>query len=128
MALDAISTPTIVEAIPFRGKFLWAINGYEADAQTAIEIKAAPGTNKSLYITNVVITCNDADSYPWLQDEDDNILFGRFFPILGTAAGGFVLDHEFKKPLKVATNKALEIKAAAAGNVSVWIEGATAEG
>lgn len=127
MALDAISTPTIVETIPHRGRFYWAINGYDTDLSTAIEIKAAPGLNKSLYLIHVIITCNDADSYPWLQDEDDNILFGRFFPILGTAAGGFVLDHEFKKPLKVVTNKALELKAAAAGNVSIWIEGATAE-
>ena len=125
MALDAISTPTLVDEIPFRGRTYWAINGYDTDVSTAIEIKAAPGAGKSLYITAVILTCNDADSYPWLQDEDDTILFGRFFPILTT--GGFVLVKEFKRPLKLASNKALEIMAAAAGNVSVWVEGATAE-
>jgi len=125
MPLDAISTPTIVDAIPFKGKTLWAINGYEADAQVAIEIKAAPGAGKSLYITAVVITSNDADAYPWLQDEDDTVLFGRLFPIL--TSGGFSLVKEFSKPIKLVSNKALELKSAAAGNVSIWIEGATAE-
>lgn len=125
MALDAISTPTIVDEIPFKGRVLWAINGYDTDVSTAIEIKAAPGTGKSLYITAVIITCNDADAYPWLQDEDDTILFGRFFTLL--TEGTLVISKEFKKPLKLTSNKALELKAAAAGNVSIWIEGATAE-
>ena len=124
MPLDAISTPTIVEEIPFSQKTIWAINGYEGDAQTAIEIKAAPGAGLSLYITAIVITSNDADAYPWLQDEDDNILFGRIFPVL--TSGGFSLVKEFSKPIKLVTNKALEIKSAAAGNVSIWVEGATA--
>ncbi|KKN16571.1 hypothetical protein LCGC14_0974510 [marine sediment metagenome] len=126
MALDAISTPTLVDEIPFRDKVLFAINGYDTDLQTAIEIKAAPGVGKAIYITAVVITSNDADAYPYLQDEDDNILFGRFFPILTT--GGFALVKEFPKPLKLATNKALELKSVAAGNVSIWVEGAIAEG
>ncbi len=126
MALDAISTPTIVDEIPFMGKVLWAINGYDTDAQTAIEIKAAPGVGKSLYITSIVMTSNDADAYPYLQDEDDNIIFGRIFPVL--TSGGFALVKEFSKPIKLRTNKALEIKSIAAGNVSIWIEGATAVG
>lgn len=124
MALDAISTPTIVEEIPFKGRTIWAINGYDTDLSAAIEIKAAPGAGKSLYITAVVITCNDADSFPWLQDEDDNILFGRFFSLLTT--GTLVINKEFKRPIKLVSNKALELKAAAGGNVSIWLEGATA--
>ncbi len=128
MALDAISTPTLVAEVPFAGRSWWSINGYDTDLSTAIEIKAAPGAGKSLYITHVIMTCNDADSFPQLQDEDATVLFGRFFPLLGTAGGGFVIDHKFERPLKVTTNKALELKAAAAGNVSIFIEGATAEG
>lgn len=125
MALDAISTPTLVETIPFKGRTYWAINGYDTDASTAIEIKAAPGVGKSLYIIAIVITSNDADAYPLLQDEDDTILFGRIFPVL--TSGGFSLVKEFSKPIKLASNKALELKSIAAGNVSVWVEGATAE-
>ncbi len=125
MALDAISTPTIVNAIPFEGKVLWALNGNEADASTAIEIKAAPGVGKALYITSVLITCDDDDADPVLQDEDDNLLFGPFY---AKAAGPIVVAKEFSKPIKLVSNKALELKAAAAGTISIWVEGATAAG
>jgi len=124
MALDAISTPTIVDEIPFKGRTIWSLNGNEADASTAIEIKAAPGAGKSLYITSVLITCDDDDADPVLQDEDDNLLFGPFY---AKAAGPIVVAKEFSKPIKLVTNKALELKAAAAGSISVWVEGATAE-
>lgn len=124
MALDAISTPVIVEEIPFSGRTRWSINGNEADASTAIEIKTAPGAGKSLYITAALITCDDDDAAPVLQDEDDNLLFGPFY---AKAAGPIVVSKEFSRPIKLVTNKALELKAANAGNISVWVEGATAE-
>ena len=101
-----------------------AVNGYSTDVSTAAEVKAAPGAGKSLYITAVVITCNDADSFPWLQDGDAVVVFGRFFT---TATDSLGLVKEFKKPIKLTANKALQLKAAAAGNVSIWVEGATAE-
>lgn len=124
MALDAISTPTIVDEIPFKGRFLWAVNGNDTDASTAIEIKAAPGTGKSLYITSIIMSSDDADAHPVLQDEDGNVLFG---PLLSTV-GGQIMVSPLKKPIKLAANKALEIKSSAAGNVSVFVQGATAEG
>jgi hypothetical protein len=126
MALDAISTPTIIDDnnIPFRGRTLWCINGYEADATTAIEIKAAPGTGKALYITEIIIGSDDADAHPHLQDEDDNIIFG---PLL-SSTGGMHLVGVLKHPIKMVSNKALELKAAAAGNVFIFIQGATAVG
>lgn len=123
MALDAISTPTIVEEIPYGSRTFWAINGNEADASTAIEIKAAPGAGKALFITSVLITCDDDDAAPVLQDEDDNLLFGPFY---AKAAGPIVIAKEFSKPIRLVTNKALELKAAAAGSISIWVEGATA--
>jgi len=43
MAADAIATPTLVDAVPFEGKTLWCITGYDTDFSTAIEVKAAPG-------------------------------------------------------------------------------------
>lgn len=124
MAADAIATPTIVEEVPSFGKSLWCITGYDTDFSTAIEVKAAPGVGKALYITSVLITCDDADAHPHVQDEDDNVLIG---PLFSTVEGA-ILDHKFDKPLKLVDNKALEIKAAAAGNVSFHIEGATAGG
>jgi hypothetical protein len=123
MALDAISTPTIVEAIPFSGRTLWSVNGYDTDASTAIEIKATPGAGKSLYITEIILGSDDADAHPHLQDEDDNVIFG---PLL-SSTGGMHLVAVLRHPIKLVSNKALEIKAAAAGNVYVFIQGATAE-
>lgn len=124
MPLDAISTPTTVDKVPFKGRTFWAINGNEADAQTAIEIKAAPGAGKALFITSVLITCDDDDADPVLQDEDDNLLFGPFY---AKVAGPIVVNKDFKRPIKLVTNKALEVKAAAAGTFSIWVEGATAD-
>ena len=124
MALDTISTPQLVEEIPFESRVRFAINGNEADAGTAIEIKAAPGIGKALYITEIILGSDDADAHPHLQDEDDNVLFG---PLFSTVEGP-ILHKVFSKPIKVVTNKALELKAAAAGNVFIWVEGAIAKG
>jgi hypothetical protein len=122
MALDAISTPALVEEIPFMGEVLWCINGYDTDASTAIEIKAAPGVGKSLYITEIVLGSDDADAHPHLQDEDANVLFGPLF----STTGGMHLVAVLKHPIKLTANKALQLKAEAAGNVFIFVEGATA--
>jgi hypothetical protein len=123
MALDAISTPTIVDEIPFKGRVFWSINGYDTDASTAIEIKAAPGAGKSLYLTEIVIGSDDADAHPQLQDEDATVIFG---PLL-SSTGGMHLVAVLRHPIKLTANKALALKAAAAGNVFVFVEGATAD-
>ena len=115
MALDAIATPTLVEEIPFQGKTLFCITGYDTDASTAIEIKAAPGAGKAIYITSIILGSDDADAHPHLQDEDDNVLIG---PLMSAVEG----------PVKLVSNKALELKAVAGGNVFVHVEGAIAVG
>lgn len=124
MALDAIATPVLVEEIPFTGKILWCITGYDTDASTAIEIKAAPGENKALYLTSIILQSNDADANPHLQDGDATVLIG---PLM-SSTGGQILSHTFSKPLKLTNNKSLQLKAAAAGNVFVHVEGAIAAG
>lgn len=124
MALDAIATPTLVESIPHMGKQLWCITGYDTDASTAIEIKAAPGVGKALYITSIILGSDDADAHPHLQDEDDNVIIG---PLMSTVEG-LILQHTFVNPVRLVSNKALELKAAAAGNVFVHVEGAIAAG
>lgn len=120
MALDVVANPTLVKKTDL-GVTHWAVTGYEADASTAIAIKAAV-TGKSHYITHVIICCVDDDAAPRLQDEDDNLLFG---PVAGVAAGGPVINHHFERPIKMVAAKALEVKAAAAGIFSVYVEGYT---
>ena len=123
MALDAIATPTILTGSRAKGGEPFVITVHDTDASTEIEIKAAPGAGFSILIDAVILTTNDADANPQLQDEDDNVIFGRFFGLLGAAGGATVLAWRFTNPLKLASNKALELKAAAAGNVSVYVEG-----
>jgi hypothetical protein len=124
MALDTVATPTIVADNPFNEKVYWAVTGLDADASTAIDIVAAPGVGKSLYITGVLITSIDADAFPRLQDGDATLLFGPFY----SATTCPVIPWKFEHPLKVTANKSIALKAAAAGNVSVYVEGFTARG
>ena len=123
MAFDSASTPTIVEAIPFNGRTYWSFNGQDSDASTAIDIVAAPGAGKSLYITDIVMGSDDSDAHPHLQDGAAAVLFG---PLMSTVEGPHIAVH-LDRPIKVATNKSIAAKAAAAGNVFVFISGATAD-
>lgn len=125
MPLDAISTPAVVTALPSDAVF-GIINGYEADASTAIAIVAAPGAGKSIFLLEALITCDDDDCDPHLQDEDDNILFG---PFLAKVAGPIVVHKKWEKRIiKLVSNKALEVKAAQAGTFSIYLEYATGSG
>jgi len=120
--LDTNSSPTLVERghIPTSAKF-FCTNGTEADASTAVEAVAAPGEGKNLYITSVMITSDDADANPQLQSNNATpaVLFG---PIHTTVEGSPVV-YKFEHPIKVATNEAIDLKCAAAGHVSIFIEG-----
>jgi hypothetical protein len=117
MALDAISTPTLADEP--NGGTPGIINGYDTDASTAIEILAAPGTGYTTYILEAILGSDDADAHPHLQDEDDNVLFG---PLFSTVEGPILHKPSNGKAIKMVSNKALEIKAAAAGNVFVYVE------
>jgi hypothetical protein len=122
MALTASATVEILTGQRAKGGTPFVVTGYSTDASTADAVKAAPGVNKSILIDAVILTSNDADAFPWLQDEDDKVIFGRFFTQL-TSGGPMVINKRFPNPLKLVSNKALELKAAAAGNVSVYVEG-----
>lgn len=126
MALDAIYAPALVAALP-TDAVIKALNGSEADGSTAIEIVAAPGEGKAIYLLEAIITCDDDDCDPSLQDEDDNALFG---PFLAKAAGPIVVSKKWEQPriLKLASDKALEVKAAAAGTFSIYLEYAIGSG
>jgi len=126
MAFDSAFTPNIVHTGAFIGKTYWAFSGADADASTAIDIIAAPGVGKSLYITGVIMqTSYDADAFPRLQDGDGTALFG---PWLSGTLTSNVISWKFENPIKVASNKSLAVKCAAAGTVCVYVEGFTAEG
>jgi len=118
-----LATPTILTGNRAKGGVPFVVTGNTADSSTANALKAAPGAGKSILIDACILTSNDADANPQLQDEDDNVIFGLFYGLLGAAGGATVVSMRFPNPLKLVSNKALELKAAAAGNVSVYVEG-----
>ena len=127
MAIDTIATPTRVTADgSFMGKTLWTVTGTDSDVSTAIDIVAAPGVGKALYITGVILQgAYDADAFPQLQDGDGTLLFGPW--ISGTLTIN-TITWKFDNPIRLASNKALALKAGAAGSVYVYVEGFTATG
>ena len=127
MAFDTSATPTRVTGDgSFMGKTFWTFTGTDSDVSTAIDIVAAPGVGKALYITGVILqTAYDADAFPQLQDGDGTLLFG---PWLSGTLTANTIPWKFDNPLKVTSNKALAVKAAAAGSVYVYVEGFTATG
>jgi len=128
MAWATSSTPNIVQDGSFLGKTLWAFMGSHADASTAVEMVAAPGIGKSLYVTSIFLVAgNDANAFPLVQDGDATVLFGPF-PNMSAGTTPVVYHKVFRNPIKVTANKALQLKTAAAGRAYVYIEGFTAAG
>jgi len=123
MAITA-NTPTLSALKRFevpRSANVWAVNFTSADVTGQEELKAAPGAGKSLYITDIFLTCDDADAHPYLQDANATLL-GPF----ATTVEGVVIDKHFERAVILTANQALNIDAAAAGTVSGIIEGYTA--
>lgn len=120
--LDTSSNPTLVDrgaiptsAIPF------ATNGFEAAASTAQEVVAAPGAGKNHYITRIILQSEVADVDPQIQDNAGTpaVLFGPYYT---TTTNGLV-NVSFPRPIKVATNLAIDLKTGGDGLVFVFIEG-----
>ena len=120
MATTTLATPEILTGGRAKGGTPFVLTGDTDDASTAIELKAAPGTGKSILIDAVILTSNDVDAVPQLQDEDDNVIFGRFHTTLTEV--GMVVSMRFPNPLKLVSNKALELFGVA-GNISFYVEG-----
>lgn len=96
----------------------WAVNATEADAATNSEVKAAPGAGKSLYLTKVLINCALAQTV--VLNDASTALLG---PYTFLAAGGTIVSLEFKIPIKLTANQALNVTAA--GAYALYVEGFT---
>ncbi len=120
--LDTFSNPTLVDrgSIPTSAK-PFATNGIEADAQTAKEIVVAPGAGKNHYITRIILQSETGGVDPSIQDDaaSPEVLYG---PTDSTSAG-VKIETNYPRPIKVATNQAIDLKADGAGGIFVFIEG-----
>jgi len=102
----AITTPTLVNEIPTARSGPFSFNNDEDDGTPAVECVATPGAGKALYLTHVTIAGRTSDVAVTLQDEDGTVLFG---PIQCQADGGSILVKDWKYPLKLTDNKALDV-------------------
>lgn len=124
-----MAAPEVMAAVTRAGKatpppdaVFWAFTGWDSDASTLGTIIAGV-SGKRHYITHATLTGGDADALPQLQDEDDVLLFG---PVAGMATGFSTMSRDFPRPIMMGVDKDLELKAAAAGAVSFYVEGYTA--
>jgi len=120
-----MDTPTICGPgmLPLTRTGPWAVNDDQtADATGGIELKEAPGVGYSLYLTHVTMSGRTADVAVTLQDSVPVVVFG---PIQMQADGGANFSKDWKHPLKLPTNTALEVKASANQDFLVYVEGFT---
>ena len=104
----AITTPTIVNELPITRSGPFCFNDDDTDATPARELVAAPGAGKAIYLTSITLSDRTVDCAVTIQDEDDTVLFG---PIQLQADGSGLFTKDWKYPLKLIDNKALEVLA-----------------
>ncbi len=119
----AITTPTLCGPgqLPLVRSAPWAVNNDEDDADAAVELKAAPGAGKALYLTHVTISGQLLDVAVTLKDATTVILG----PIQMQADGGSIYTKDFPNPLKLTDNAALNVFATNGVAFTVYVEGFT---
>ena len=104
----AITTPVLAGPglMPKSISGPYSFNNDEDDADVAVELVATPGAGKAIYLTHVTMSGRTNDVAITLQDEDATVLFG---PIQMQADGGGLFTKDWKHPLKLIDNKALDV-------------------
>ena len=118
----AITTPTLAGPgiYPVSRSGPLSFNNDEDDANAAaVECVATPGEGKAIYLTHITFSGRVADIAITLRDSDDVVLFG---PIQSQDSGSNVFTKDWKHPLKLTDNKALEVYASAASAFTIYGE------
>ena len=105
----AITTPTLTGpgSMPFTRTGPLAFNNDEDDATPAVELVAAPGAGKAIYLTHITISGSTTDVAVTLLDSAA-VIFG---PVQCQADGQNTVLKDFKHPLKLTDNQALNVSA-----------------
>ena len=114
---DIVTTALNTQEAPL-ARLYWAVNATETDSASNSEVKAAV-TNKSLYVTKLVINCAVAQTV--VLNDATTALLG---PYTFLAAGGTVVSLDFAKPIKLTVSQALNVTAG--GAYALYVEGFTA--
>jgi len=134
------NTPKIVETITHVRTGPWAVN-YVSDAflNLNVELKAAPTrTNSATYLTHItigIIKTDGPNPGAYLIDTKftlhDGVGAEVFGPVQLQAQGNGVFSKDFKYPLKITDNRALDLSGAVEGgyysSCFVYIEGFTGD-
>ena len=106
----AITTPVLAGAglMPLAMSGPYSFNNDEGDATPAVECVAAPGAGNAIYLTSITISGIVVDVAVTIQDEDATVLYG---PIQMQTDGDGLFTKDWKNPLKLTDNKALEVLA-----------------
>jgi len=131
------NTPTVVQEITHVRTGPWAVNYHSSDFSTLnIELKAAPTRIKSAtYLTHVTMGLVASAEHNYLIDCKLTLIDGIgaevFGPVQLQAGGQSTFSKDFKYPLKVTDNKALDLSGKSGGGyytaAFVYIEGFTGD-
>lgn len=115
-----LNTPTLVTMQRAKRGARFAKNFTTADATGAEEVLAAPGAGKNIHVTKIILQSDDADAHPYLLTAT-TLFFG---PLLSSVEG-MSLEWEAcdDTVIQLPANTALNLDAAAAGNVYGYVEG-----
>ena len=100
------------------------VNGVSADASGCEELKAAPGTGKSILVHHLTLN-NGANALSHTIGEGETTPGSVDTALIGPiamAANSF-LQWDFYPPLRLTVNKSLVIDSSGAGAVCVFVEG-----
>ena len=115
-----LNTPTLVSWERAKRGARFAKNFTTADATGAEEILAAPGAGNHIHVTKFILQSDDADAHPYLLTAT-TLFFG---PLLSTVEGPSISWEAGEDAvIQLPANTALNLDAAAAGNVYGYIEG-----
>lgn len=105
---------------PINAGQMLSFNNAEDDANSdPVECVATPGAGKAIYLTHITLSGRLADIAITLRDEDDTVLYG---PLQMQADGSGLFTKDWKHPLKLIDNKALEVYASAASAFTLYGE------
>lgn len=107
-----------------RGPQSWSYHLNTSTAQTDTSVHALPGSNLSLYVTDIVFSHDGTAAINLFFEEATTTVLGPFY--LSAQAGGLAMH--FQTPKKITANTALTLTTSASHAHSVEVLGFTAPG
>ena len=103
----------------------FAVNASSSDAQGCEELVAAPGTGKSLYLTQIQVSCVSAISVTIGAGKNGAAVLAVLLgPFNFAATSGSPVNLAFRdRGVKLTANTSLTVDASGAGAVQIFAEG-----